>query len=325
MKLRRFGQTGLEVSEVAFGGGRSGGILIDADENIRYDAVRRAIDLGVNWFDTAPQYGDGKSEKTLGFILHNIPEKPLVSTKVRINLRSSESVISQVERSVTESLSRLRRDEIDLLQIHSLITLEASERTISIDDVLRRDGIADSMEKLRDRGMIRFMGLTALGNNVSTIEVINSGRFDAAQVYYNLINPSSGWDVKPQNWQSYNGAGVMRACVAQKMAIMAIRIFAASYLATTVRTGRESILTENTDAQTEASHADAVFSKIGDRSETRAQTAVRFVLSNQAVSTAIIGLSDIFHLEEACEAVEMGPLSKEICATLHRLYEKGFT
>lgn len=54
MKLRRFGQTGLEVSEVAFGGGRSGGILIDADENIRYDAVRRAIDLGVNWFDTAP-------------------------------------------------------------------------------------------------------------------------------------------------------------------------------------------------------------------------------------------------------------------------------
>ena len=72
MKYRRFGRTGLEVSEIAFGCGRTGGILIDADDATRRKAVRRALDLGVNWFDTAPQYGNGKSEEALGWLLGEV-------------------------------------------------------------------------------------------------------------------------------------------------------------------------------------------------------------------------------------------------------------
>ena len=59
---------------MAFGGGRSGGILINAREEKRREAVMRALDLGVNWFDTAPQYGDGKSEEALGTVLTEIRE-----------------------------------------------------------------------------------------------------------------------------------------------------------------------------------------------------------------------------------------------------------
>ena len=106
MKLRRFGRSELQVSELAFGGGRSGGILINADDDTRRAAVRRALDIGINWFDTAPQYGDGKSEEALGWLLAEVPETPFVSTKVRIDITSSESLVSQVERSVTESLGR---------------------------------------------------------------------------------------------------------------------------------------------------------------------------------------------------------------------------
>lgn len=324
MKLRRFGRTDLRVSELAFGGGRSGGILIDADDETRRAAVRRALDLGINWFDTAPQYGEGKSEDALGWLLAEVPETPFVSTKVRIDITSTESLVSQVERSVAESLRRLRLDRVDLLQIHSLIMPKASCRTISSNHVLRDGGMADAMEKLRDQGIARFLGLTALGNNRATIEVIESGRFDAAQVYYNLINPSSAWTRTISGWSSYDGNGIMKACNEQDMAIMAIRIFAASYLATPVRTGRESILTENTAADKESGAAKAVFGALGEEFGTWAQTAVRFALSNQTVSTAIVGLSDKAHLDEAAAGADKGPLSGKAMEKLKHLYTTGF-
>jgi D-threo-aldose 1-dehydrogenase len=324
MKLRRFGRTDMQVSELAFGGGRSGGILINADDDTRRAAVRRALDLGINWFDTAPQYGDGKSEEALGWLLEEVPETPFVSTKVRIDITSSESLVSQVERSVTKSLERLKRDKVDLLQIHSLIMPEASGRTISADHVLHDGGMADAMEKLRDRGMIRFLGLTALGNNKATIEVIKSGRFDSAQVYYNLINPSSAWDRVVSGWSGYDGSGIMAACCEQDMAVMAIRIFAASYLATPEHTGRESILTANTEAETEILNAEAVFAKLGVEHSTRAQMAVRFALSNKIVSTAIVGLSESAHLDEAAAGADTGPLSDDAMAKLEQLYNTGF-
>ncbi len=324
MKLRRFGRTDLQVSELAFGGGRSGGILINANEKTRRAAVRRALDLGVNWFDTAPQYGEGKSEEALGRLLGEVTETPFVSTKVRIDLMSTETLVSQVERSVAESLNRLRLDRVDLLQIHSLIMPEASGRTISSNHVLCDGGVADAMAKVRDQGMARFLGLTALGNSSATIEVIESGRFDAAQVYYNLINPSSAWARTISGWSSYNGKGIMKACVEQDMAIMAIRIFAASYLATPMRTGRESILTENTTADKEAGAAKAVFGVLGDEFGTWAQTAVRFALSNQMVSTAIVGLSDQAHLDEAAAGAEKGPLGNAAMKKLEKLWRAGF-
>ena len=324
MKLRRFGRTDMQVSELAFGGGRSGGILINADDDTRRAAIRRALDFGINWFDTAPQYGDGKSEEALGWLLREVPETPFVSTKVRIDISSSENLVSQVERSVTESLGRLKRDRVDLLQIHSLIMPAASGRTISADHVLCDGGMANAMEKLRDQGMTRFLGLTALGANTATIEVIKSGRFDAAQVYYNLINPSSAWDEAVSGWSSYDGSGIMAACKNQDMAVMAIRIFAASYLATPVRTGRESILTQNTTADSEAKNAEAVFAKLGEEHGTRAQAAVRFALSNEIVSTAIVGLSESAHLDEAAAGADKGPLSAEAMTKLDQLYNTGF-
>ena len=66
MRRVMLARTGLEISELAFGGGVTGGILINANEPTRYDALKRAVDAGINWIDTAPIYGEGESERTIG-------------------------------------------------------------------------------------------------------------------------------------------------------------------------------------------------------------------------------------------------------------------
>lgn len=324
MKYRRLGKTELQISEIAFGGGRSGGILIDADDDTRRRAVRMALDHGINWFDTAPQYGDGKSEEALGWLLEEIDETPYVSTKVRIDSTNQEDMAGQVERSLHESLTRLRRDSVDLVQLHNPVTAEATARTITAEHVLGPNGALEGLERLRDQGLLRFMGLTALGDNAATRRVIDSGRFDCAQIYYNMLNPSAARDTMPAKWRGFDATGFMEACKAQDMGILAIRIFAASYLATPVRTGRESILTTDTAAESEARMSDVLFTDLGNEYGSRAQTAVRFVLSNPDVSTAIIGLSDPAYIDEAMEGWANGPLPAAALAGIEALYESGF-
>ena len=80
MKYRTLGKTGIEVSEIVFGAGAVGGLLIRADPATRVEAVRRALDHGVNWIDTAPSYGDGQSEENLGAILKELGATPYLST-----------------------------------------------------------------------------------------------------------------------------------------------------------------------------------------------------------------------------------------------------
>ena len=105
---------------------------------------------------------------------------------------------------------------------------------------------------------------------------------------------------------------------------MAIRIYAASYLASPVRTGRESILTTDTSPDNEERMAETLFKQMGNTYGSRAQTALRFALSNQDISTAIIGLAETQHLEEAIEAASLGQLPPQAMTALETLYENGF-
>jgi D-threo-aldose 1-dehydrogenase len=324
MNYRKFGRTGLEISEIAFGCGRSGGILIDADDETRRQVVRDALDNGINWFDTAPQYGQGKSEEALGWLLEEVPETPFVSTKIMINDSDYGDLAGAVERSLEQSLTRLRRSSVDVLQLHNRIGNAATEKWVTSDQVLGSKGVADGMERLREQGLIGYMGLTALGNNTETKRVIESGRFDSAQVYYNMLNPSANCATMPRAWSGFNSTGIINACKSQDMAIMAIRIFAASYLASPSRTGRESILTTNTDPNAEQRMAESLFERLGNSYGKRAQTALRFALSNPDVSTAIIGLAEPQHLEDALKGVDMGALPEPAMQELETLYSTGF-
>jgi L-galactose dehydrogenase/L-glyceraldehyde 3-phosphate reductase len=323
MQYRRFGRTGLQVSEIILGGGAVGGILVHQDDATKREAVRRMLAAGVNWIDTAAQYGSGKSENALGWLIPECGATPFLSTKFNLDVADLNDIPAQIEQRFRESLGRLKRESVDLLQLHNRIGAKAGGRVLTVEHVLGKNGVADGMERLRAKGMIRHMGITALGEAPAVCEVIRGGRFDSAQVYYNVLNPSAG-RVMPPAWTGQNLGGIIEACRSQDMAVMAIRIFAAGVIATDERHGRESVLTADTTLAEEERKARAVFETIGSEHGTRAQVALRFVLSNPDVSCAIVGGAELQHLDEAIAAERMGPLPAEVLARLDALYQIDF-
>ncbi len=322
MKYRDFGATGIEVSELVFGGGAVGGLLINQDDDTRLAAIKRAMEAGINWIDTAPSYGQGRSEEALGWLLREIPEEPYISTKFSIDTRDLSQISGQIEQSLEASLKRLDRDSVTLLQLHNRIGAETRGRVIAVSEILRKGGVLDSLDRLKDRGMIQHFGITALGETPGIIEVIESGRIDSAQVYYNLLNPSAGLAM-PSNWAVFDFSGILDACEKQKVAGMDIRVFSAGVIATDSRTGRERPLTEGDTVESEAAKARAVFSSLGKKYGTRAQTAIRFALAQKKLACVIFGLAELDHLEEAVKAQEKGPLPEDGLIRLEAVYEKG--
>ena len=323
MKYRAFGRSGIKVSEIAFGGGNVGGILIDPDDATKREAIRRALAGGINWIDTAAQYGNGKSEEALGWVLPEAGATPYLSTKFNLVAENLEDVPAQIEERLRASLARLKRSSVDLLQLHNRIGPRPGGRVLTAEQILGRNGVADGLDRLREKGLIGHMGITAIGEAASVCEVIGSGRFDSAQVYYNLLNPSAGRSM-PGAWTGQNFGGVMEACRIRNVAVMAIRIFAAGIIATDERTGRESILTSDTSVAGDERKTKAVFDAIGTGHGTRAQVALRFVLSNPDISAAVIGSAELHHIDEALQAAEMGPLPPHVLARLEALYESDF-
>ncbi|MGH6621123.1 MAG: aldo/keto reductase [Alphaproteobacteria bacterium] len=323
MKHRKFGRSGIDVSEIAFGAGAVGGIVIHKDDATKREAVRRAFAGGINWVDTAAQYGNGKSEEALGWLLPESGAKPFLSTKFSLDVENLDAIPRQIEERLMSSLARLDRSSVDLLQLHNRIGPKPGGRVMTAAQILGKGGVAEGLERLRDKGLIRLMGITALGDAASCCEVIRSGRFDSAQVYYNMLNPSAG-RVMPAAWTGHNLGGIIDACRASEVAVMAIRIFAAGVIATDERTGRESMLTADTDIAEEERKAKAVFAAVGSGQGTRAQVALRFVLANPHISCAVIGSAELGHIDEALQAVAMGPLPAETLARLDALYASDF-
>jgi D-threo-aldose 1-dehydrogenase len=323
MKHRTFGRSGIKVSEIVFGAGAVGGVIIHKDDATKREAIRRALAGGINWIDTAAQYGNGKSEEALGWLLPAAGAYPYLSTKFGLDVENLKDIPAQIEQSLISSLARLKRSSVDLLQLHNRIGPTPGGRVMTVEQILGKNGVADGLERLREKGLIRHMGITAIGDAASVCEVIGSKRFDSAQVYYNLLNPSAGRSM-PDAWTGQNMGGIIEACRANHVAVMAIRIFAAGIIASDERTGRESVLTANTSVAEDERKTKTVFEAIGTGEGTRAQIALRFVLSNPDISCAVIGSAELHHIDEALQAAEMGPLSPSVLARLDILYENDF-
>ena len=223
MRQRAFGRTGLHVSEVVFGGGNVGGLIIQKDDATRREAIRRALAGGINWFDTAAMYGNGKSEEALGWLLLESGANPYLSTKFQLDVSNLTDIPGQIEQRFRESLARLKRSSVDLLQLHNRIGSKPGGRVLAGEHILGKDGVADDLERLREKGLIRHMGITAIGETDSVCEVIRSGRFDSAQVYYNLLNPSAGRSM-PKAWTGQNMGGLIEACRAHGVAVHVVGV-----------------------------------------------------------------------------------------------------
>ena len=186
MEYRQFGSTGRTVSRLGFGGAVAGlkNYLepFDPDDKKSYagvvEAIGAAVELGVTFFDTAPGYGDRRSERMFGDGLRGAdPASIFLATKLSGRTRD------EIFRSVDESLKCLKRDYVDLIQIHG-----SSYSAEQAAGILAEGGALDAMEELKRQGATRFIGFTTEDNNDGMYMLMKSGRFDSVQMCYNFLN-----------------------------------------------------------------------------------------------------------------------------------------
>jgi uncharacterized protein len=139
-------------------------------------ALQRAIALGVTYFDSAPSYGSGLSERIMGQALSGVAEPVFVATKFWPGHPDG------VRASLEGSLKNLNRPRVDLLQIHG----ESYSPELT-EAILRRGGVVDQMEELKREGLVRKLGFSVEDMSDGTYQLIRSGRFDAIQLMYNFI------------------------------------------------------------------------------------------------------------------------------------------
>lgn len=185
MDYVRFGKTNVQVSRIGFGGAPAGlknylhafDPAKEGDKKGIIEAIHKAIELGINYFDTAPAYGDGQGEEIFGDALQGVePEKIFLATKMSMGDKDD------VRGSMEASLKRLRRDSIDLIQIHG-----TSFSDEEVKFILRDGGMLDEIYRLKEEGLVKFIGFTSEDQNPAVYRFIQSGRFDMMQICYNLI------------------------------------------------------------------------------------------------------------------------------------------
>ena len=227
MDYRPLGSTGINVSEIGFGCGNVGGLMIRGEHGDQVTAVARAMELGINYFDTASSYGDGQSETNLGRVLKELSADVYVGTKFRVTTHEPGRIKGNVIASVEESLSRLQREQVDLIQMHNHVASTAEGGSVSPDETLGE--VADALRVLRNQGKVRFWGMTAVGETTALHRVIDSGTLNIIQAVYNLVNPSAGAAVPPGFDMPDYGKQIERAS-ANGMGVLVIRVLAAGAL-----------------------------------------------------------------------------------------------
>jgi len=229
MDMRPFGRTGLKLSVLGFGCGAVGGLMVRGAPADQERAIARALDAGVNYFDTAVQYGNGESEKNLGRILQTLkPGNVVVGTKVRLQPDDFGRIADAITRSLDASLERLRLDRVDILHLHNEITATGGGTAYSVEQVLGE--AVPAMERLRRDGKLRFLGLTAIGDTAALRRVIDTGAFASAQVVYNMLNPSAGAAV-PANYPAQDYGRLFDHTQAAGIGVIGIRVLAGGALA----------------------------------------------------------------------------------------------
>ena len=300
MEYRTLGHTGLRVSRLAMGGlfvSKHGGPF----EQARL-AVRRALDLGVNYIDTAPGYLD--SEEVVGRILEDVDVPLVISTKLGGRPQPfAPQDRACLERSIEESLRLLKRDHIDILMIHE------PDRPGQYDwwpDWESFNGpVLDLMEDLRKDGTIRAMGLGGT-TAYEMAHIIRSAKFDVVLTAFNysLLWREAELEVLP-------------AAREQEMGIIIGSPLQQGALA--VRYDDEVNSGARWLSAPRRAQYKALYSLLNGLDMSLADLAIRFVISNRAVDAVLMGARSAWEVEANVAAVEKGPLPEGILRRLDEI------
>jgi aryl-alcohol dehydrogenase-like predicted oxidoreductase len=199
----------------------------DRQEQVR--AVASAFDAGINYFDTAPSYGDGASETNLGHALRElgIRDQVVVGTKVRLDPPDLSRPEAAIRESLHKSLGRLGLDKVDLVHLHNAILLESgSDPEVTAAAAL--DGIAAGLRRMVEDGLTEHVGFTAVGDTEAVKKLAAAPAYETAQTYLNLINPSGIRPGAAGGQQDFDG--LIGHAGEHGTGVIAIRIYAAGAL-----------------------------------------------------------------------------------------------
>jgi aryl-alcohol dehydrogenase-like predicted oxidoreductase len=206
MKYRTLGNTGFRVSEIGFGGWAIGGAMnvfgmpvgwsnVTDAESVA--AIERAIELGINFFDTADVYGMGRSEELLGKTLKG--KDCIIATKVGNQVDDSRAQKNfsgkWIRESIEGSLRRLNRDAIDLYQLHN-----------PDPNAYKKGEVFDVMNRLKEEGKIRAIGVS-ISNPKEGLDLIRNHKPDCLQVLFNILNQEPANQLIPE--AKKNGVGII--------------------------------------------------------------------------------------------------------------------
>jgi L-galactose dehydrogenase/L-glyceraldehyde 3-phosphate reductase len=312
MERRKLGRTGLDVSVLGFGCGAVGGLMVRGNQADQERAVARALELGINYFDTAAMYGNGESERNLGRVLKSLKPEFLVGTKVRVPESERGRIGAAVAASLEASLQRLQLDRVDLFQLHNHITRDGRDSGLTPEVVLGE--VVPAFERLRQQGKTRFFGITAVGDTPALHQVVDARAFDTAQVSYNLLNPSPGTAV-PAGYPAHDYGNLLSHTKAADIGVINIRVLAAGALSGTE--DRHPLGSPAVDPigsggsyRTDVERARRLEPLVDEgHAESLIEATLRFVIANDAVSTVLVGYSTLDQLEYAARAIDKGPLS----------------
>ena len=315
MNYRILGKTGLRVSEIGFGCWAIGGPFDlsglpigwgPVDDNQSLAAIRRALELGVNFFDTADIYGLGHSEKILGEALRGCRDDVVIASKVG-NTRQADGArlkdfsARHILESCDDSLRRLATDHLDLYQLHNP----------TLDQIFSGDA-GEALEKLQQSGKIRSFGVS-VSHPSEGLEIIRQNFGGALQVLYNVLNqkPADGLF----NAARKGGYGII-ARVPLASALLTGKIKSSSF---DPRDNRNNFLTAARLSEA-LPKVDRYLELCRGYSLSPVQAALKFVLSHPAVATAIPGAKFPAQVEENIGASDM-EMPAEMLESLRREFK----
>lgn len=308
MKYRVLGRTGLRVSEIGFGGwaisGKGYGRTLDAES---LEAVHAAFANGVNFFDTADVYGNGHGEELLGEALSGVAGEVFIATKVGWDFyhgavrRNFEP--GYIEFACDRSLARLKRDVIDLYQLHNP----------GLEEIKRGD-IFQTLKKLKSRGKIRFYGVS-IHEAEEGVEAIRFGDADSVQAVYNMMDQRMASDFFPLAKENNIGLVIREP--------LACGILAGKYDRTVRFEGpdhRRRWKREKIEA--DMKKLELIRNVLGEKSASLSVLALAFILNEAAVSTVIPGMKSVSQVLENILATDSGNVSSADIERLQALFRQ---
>ncbi len=310
MEYRKLGKSGLKISEISFGAwGISGGWgQRDDDESVR--ALNRAVDMGVNFFDTAMVYGNGLSEELIRRALKGRNEQVYVATKVSPKNRiwsPPTGTINEVfpkEYIIECTEASLRRLGLECLALQQLHTWT--------DQWAEADEWQKAAEQLKKQGKILAFGISVDSHAPnSCLEVISTGLIDSVQVIYNIFDQSPEAELFPLAQEL--AVGIIVRCPLDE-----------GGLTGKIRPETEFAEDDWRSNYFKGDRKEQTYQRVraieewlvGDEVDSIVSGALRFCLSHEAVSTVIPGMRSVVHVEANCAVSEKGPLPAEMVSRL---------